>query len=426
MRRNATAGPMTGIVGCTALVLTMITVTTGSAASAAPQRGCDPTWQQVAVPYSNYQTPLYFTTADQVPPTELAVSALSGSDARLAAKHGTQEQVLQQWNGRTIDRAQQQLPIPPEFRHDIAAGAQSFSSPDEGWLVANTNDRGSHSGQNRVVTYHWHDGRWTMVPTDVSSDPVRQGLSVQDAVSVSPDDAWLVGWRHFADRAPIGAWPSGVHIQRWDGTRWSAVDNPLASVPNAELRSVTAISANDVWAVGVQPDGLGTSIPLVMHWDGAEWRIVDTPTGNTPASLYGVSGTGPNDIWAVGAQTMPGTGNVAVPLTMHWNGSNWQVLDVPDVGNSRFHAVYAASPTDVWAVGMFPLGADAWFLHWDGQSWQRVRPPDAVTGVETVETYYDVHGSGPNDVWAVGQHTHRGQRAEDRPLVAHLSCGRNR
>src|SRR5438045_4037787 len=50
---------------------------------------------------------------------------------------------------------------------------------------------------------------------------------------------------------------------------WSVVPGPAAGTVDPELRAVTAVSANDVWAVGYQ-DGQ----TLVEHWDGNLWTVV--------------------------------------------------------------------------------------------------------------------------------------------------------
>jgi hypothetical protein len=424
MRRNA----ITGVLGCTALVATMITVMSGSAAGAAQRGSCDPTWREAEVTYSDFvpHDRYWYSVDHPEPPIMNSVSALSGTDARFAASQATWRPsgngpLLHQWAGRTVDPAAQQLPVPQRLTdvRTVSAGQQSYSSPDEGWVVANTN----RGGQNRRVAYHWHDGRWTMVPTAVSFDPLVYGLDLVDVASVSDGDAWLVGGLYRVDQGTLGM-RHGVHIQRWDGTRWSIVDNPLATTTGAELHSVTARSADDVWAVGQRRNAADAVVPLVMHWDGARWSVVDVPTGATPAALYAVSAAGADNVWAVGGQTRPD--GLAIPLAMQWNGTEWRVHQLPDVGNSLYRGVYAASPTAVWAVGYFTRGSDVFFLHWDGQSWHRVRPPGSASGEYLLDEYYDIHGTGPDNVWAVGRHWNASSYPSETPAVAHLSCGRNR
>src|SRR5207244_228061 len=73
------------------------------------------------------------------------------------------------------------------------------------------------------------------------------------------------------------------------------------STQNA-LKGVAVVSANDVWAVGEYssaPCCIGPNQTLVEHWDGAQWRVVSTPSPGT-ARFYGVVAVGANDVWAVG------------------------------------------------------------------------------------------------------------------------------
>lgn len=44
---------------------------------------------------------------------------------------------------------------------------------------------------------------------------------------------------------------NSVYLAHWDGTHWQSVRAPLSqSGLGAELSSISAVSANDVWAVG--------------------------------------------------------------------------------------------------------------------------------------------------------------------------------
>lgn len=429
MRRTA----RTSIAGITAFTATVALATGSGAAGAAPQgRGCVPIWSQVEVSYVDYREPnLFLEIAEVEPPIPNSVTALSATDVRLAGNYGGWNPYLQRWTGRVVDSAERQLPTPPWF-HNAGSDlfltnqrAQSFSSPEDGWLLTSHAGFETHGGQNVAVPYRWHDGRWNLVSTAAPPSPLTHETNPADVVSVSSDDAWIVGARTIADPNTPRGHPDGVHIEHWDGTRWSIVDNPLATERDAILISVTALAADNVWAVGQQLDDTGMGVPLVMNWDGTEWRTVEAPVASAPATLRGISGTGPDDLWAVGGQTNPETG-VAVPLAMHWDGTEWRTVEVADVGNARLHAVYAAAPDDVWAVGQFPFGADAYFLHWDGRSWSRVRPPGAASGVELRDLYLDIHGSGPDNVWAVGVHNNDSTVTGWKPIVARLSCGRPR
>jgi hypothetical protein len=61
----------------------------------------------------------------------------------------------------------------------------------------------------------------------------------------------------------------------WDGTSWSIVPSPNPNPQgNNSLIAVAAVSASDIWAAGLQLQGLFTE-----HWDGTSWSIVTTPGG---------------------------------------------------------------------------------------------------------------------------------------------------
>ncbi|QRK11393.1 hypothetical protein JQX13_15750 [Archangium violaceum] len=70
---------------------------------------------------------------------------------------------------------------------------------------------------------------------------------------------------------------------------------------------------------------------------------------------------------------------------------HWRALSVPGVGT--LNAVWGSGPRDVWAVG-----ESGFIVHWDGEQWaQETRVPADFTF-----TLNDVWGSSAQDVWAVG------------------------
>jgi hypothetical protein len=57
------------------------------------------------------------------------------------------------------------------------------------------------------------------------------------------------------------------------GVRWRVVPSPNLAGHDS-LWSVAAVSARDVWAVGLSDRGQKGQTSLVEHWDGVRWRIV--------------------------------------------------------------------------------------------------------------------------------------------------------
>ena len=80
------------------------------------------------------------------------------------------------------------------------------------------------------------------------------------------------------------------------------------SVPGSSLNQVSAVAANDIWAVGKSFSG-GTEQTLVEHFNGSTWSVVpaaDPPSGSTVefAGLTAVSnGNGSDTVVAVGTLT---------------------------------------------------------------------------------------------------------------------------
>src|SRR5207244_470365 len=116
---------------------------------------------------------------------------------------------------------------------------------------------------------------------------------------------------------------------------------------NHYLYGISAISANDVWAVG-NMDGLTYS----LHWDGTKWSVVPTPQiGDKTNDLFAVKGLSANNVWAVGRYF---TDVDDETLILHWDGHAWRQVPSPSplrmLDNFLFR-LGATSPTDVWTVG---------------------------------------------------------------------------
>ncbi len=347
----------------------------------------------------------------------VGVDAVASDDVRFAGQvawPNVGAGWLLQGNGRSVATAPDQLPQIPfiQFPAFLPPGASSpsFDSADDGWVI--TGRLGTTSNLE-----HWHDGRWTAVQVETLTGerawPWRVA-GVSNLVALSPTNAWAIG------EIQQGLALVGTEIQHWDGTSWQLVPQPLADEPGVSFNALTAVTPDDVWLVGQQHTDAG-SVPIAEHWDGAHWTLVDPPGGNKSSALFGVSATGPDDIWAVGDQVMAGSDTLAAPMVEHFDGSTWQVVNLPDIGNSLLSGVYAAAPDDVWAIGQFAFGLNQVFLHWDGKSWS----PVAVPGTKKYNAAYiynAIDGSGPGDVWAVGRVDDYGNQTTY-PVAAHLACG---
>jgi hypothetical protein len=295
------------------------------------------------------------------------------------------------------------VPSPnPDPDEDFDNGFASLAvvSPTDIWAVGNS---GIYGETRRTLVEHWNGSSWSMVPSPNGPNEVNWLLGA-DAVSAS--NVWAVGYS--ATNPPFES-VSDTLIERWNGSSWSVVPSPNPEPPLAggpvsnELYGVDAVSANDVWAVGLTHD-LSVGQTLIVHWNGATWSVVPSPSPGEYGWLRSVSAVSANDVWAVGTHYVNG---LQLTLILHWNGSTWSVVPSPNDGPflQELFKVRATSANDVWAVGyhLAVFGFNQVFqtsiFHWNGTQWSVVPSPD----VNQLNNYlWSVDGTSATDAWAVG------------------------
>ena len=212
---------------------------------------------------------------------------------------------------------------------------------------------------------------WEVIP-GANVNPYSNGLA---AISiVSANDIWAVG--DYMDSNTRVTYQLIIH---WDGNQWSVVDSPNP-IANAALRAVVAISWNDVWAAGDIGGSSYTS--FFIHWDGQQWSLVPSP-GFDSYILTELAAISTNDVWVVGYSRAP-----QQTVIGHWDGQAWGIVPSPNLGDfSGLSGIAAISVNDVWAVGgysssnvVMPLT-----LHWNGQDWSIIASP-------TVSVYSNLAG----------------------------------
>jgi hypothetical protein len=301
-------------------------------------------------------------------------------------------------------------PQPPGTTASLSA-VSAFSSSDV-WAVGSTQ---LGDAPLQTFTEHWDGQQWTVVPSPslamIGAYPANNRLA--DVVAIAPNDVWAVGT---ATTIVAGE----ALILHWDGSRWKIVKNPGGNPRfyDANLLGITALSANDIWAVGQTTTSEEHN--MIQHWNGTKWSIVPSPHFNTNVDfLYSVSAISATDIWAVGTFTIPNAeGSPYQNAIMHWNGTSWSIVSSPQPDDwlNILTSVTAIAPNDVWAVGEIGTGTGyeaPETLHWDGTSWSVVPVPGgsqstALLGVAAVSS---------TDVWAVGE-TASGKKT----LIERFTC----
>ncbi|HUS14263.1 MAG TPA: hypothetical protein VM536_04505, partial [Chloroflexia bacterium] len=235
---------------------------------------------------------------------------------------------------------------------------------------------------------------WTVVssPNGVGTDNQLSGTS-----AVSATEVWAVGFYTGTNGL------AQTLTERWDGVSWTIVPSPNAGTGDNYLQAVSARATDDVWAVGQYRPTPGANLQtLILHWTGSAWSIVASPNGSGAVnnSLLGVTAVAANDAWAVGYFT-----TAIFPyrtLILHWNGTSWAVASSPNPGfGGALSGITAVSATDVWAVGAYASSLTAintLIVHWTGGSWTQVTSPSSGS----TSALAAVAPVAANDIWAVG------------------------
>lgn len=328
----------------------------------------------------------------------VAVLVLGGGLGSLAGPGAASAAACAPWNG-----TQPAGPVIAGGLDDLNAVA--VTGLCDVWMVG---DEDSSSG-DRSLFEHWTGGgTWTVTspsPNVFPGDPGASNVELAGVAAASASSVWAVGGYDNS---------TGEHgmLLHWNGTIWAQMILPAAS---ESLREVTAVSADDVWVTGTDPSG-GL---LLMHYDGTSWTRFPAPaitpggTGNGDFQdflLTGMTHTSASDVWLVGHFTV-GFSIFADPLALHWDGSSWSQVPVPEVTppgdelGTDLNSVSAISPADAWAVGSADEDAETVTMHWDGHTWTPVSSPNPAvdpSGKPVVNELDGVTAVSANSVWAVG------------------------
>ncbi len=220
------------------------------------------------------------------------------------------------------------------------------------------------------------------------------------AATIATNNVWAVGYFDLSGSTS----QEDTLVEHWNGSTWSIIPSPNAGSAN-RLSAVSAIAANNIWAVGNFTIG-GVSRTLIERWNGSSWAIVFSPNdGNADNVLTGVSAISGSDAWAVGYVSI---NSMLRTLTMHWNGTVWSIVASANssTSTSQLSAVKAVSSSDVWAAGSYFSTSlhivQTLVLHWDGTVWSIVASPNLGTSNNALTK---VDASSSTHVFFVGCYT---------------------
>ncbi|HEY0069468.1 MAG TPA: hypothetical protein VGE04_05815, partial [Chloroflexia bacterium] len=193
--------------------------------------------------------------------------------------------------------------------------------------------------------------------------------------------------------------------QHWNGSEWRTVPTPNVGQRLNTLSGVAMRSADDVWAVGYRVGDKSQHLPITMHWDGSEWRMVEAPAPARVANyLYDVTLAGPTDVWAAGYR-YEGSGPVT-PFLLRWDGKEWSSVDGPAIDSDYvvLNSVSATSAQDVWVAGIYQVSNRSnrsLAARWNGREWSHVSSPGNGTSTNNLKS---IAALSPTSAWAAGYH----------------------
>jgi len=276
--------------------------------------------------------------------------------------------------------------------------AVSAVSSTDVWAVGIQDTNGSVNG-NRTLIEHWDGTKWSVVPSPNAS---IEGDELYGVAAISANDVWSVGY--FENNAENLILPL---LEHWNGTNWSIAQDPAVNSGINFVRAVAAFSTSDVWAVGYVVNGADNE-NLILHFDGTQWSILSTvPVTSDGNVLQSVTAVSSMDAWAVGKKNV-NQGESSSTLALHWNGKTWSAVASPNNGilTNALEGVTALSSNDVWAVGLAaqpPMGFNQTLIeHWDGKTWSIVASPNKQPQTNNPNTLFAATSISPGNVMAVG------------------------
>ena len=260
----------------------------------------------------------------------------------------------------------------------------AVTAPARAWAVGSAFARNSNAIQ--PVIESWNGTAWSRV-----RPPAASLSKIGQPVMVTATASRRVGLWAFT---LFGGW-----LHR-GGTGWTA-----GMVPNNRFVQASLTVGRAVWIFGGTSVVARGNVPYAAFRIGSgAWTRTAVPGKGVFADASAVSG---NDIWAVIGKGLFGAG-VSTSRTgglVHWIGGRWRtVAGLPaTLRNSSLSSVLARSDRDVWVGGATrnsATGTTETVGHWNGQRWTVIR----LHAPATTKLFHVISmaSDGAGGIWAVG------------------------
>jgi hypothetical protein len=340
-----------------------------------------------------------------------AVSAASATDALAVGPNPTAATVqgpfADHWNGKAW--AGRRLPVPPGRVATLEGVADV--APGDGWAVGFSTT--SSNSQDRTLIEHWNGTSWSIVPSPNPAGGISGSDDLDAIAAVSPTNIWAAG-DDFIQGGTIN-----LVFEHYNGVSWTAVPPPPGS--SGFALGLAALASNNVWMVG----SINSEAPISAHWNGTSWSMVPTPfvsAGPNPIEeLTAVTAVSASNLWASGWVGNVDNQNKLEPIMLHWTGSAWSTVSVPNPGSegTRLNGITSQGAGNVFAVGTTQDNNGSLLTlieQFNGSSWVAIPSPDPGMNGSLTDNVLTAAGSAAGIIWAVGAFNKQGSCC-DLPLA---------
>ena len=228
------------------------------------------------------------------------------------------------------------------------------------------------NGDERNLVEAWDGVRWS---TQAAPNP-KSGLG--RLVGVSCVDAKFCEAVGYSVQPGSAAIPYRPQAERWNGARWIPQNPPSLSESPSQLFGVSCVSRVFCVAVGGSAYFGGS---VIEKWNGVSWSLESHPDGPMYVNqLYAISCSSAEFCQAVGCSTTEDCGpdregsSSEESLAEEWNGSQWQLSPVANLGDGDLWGVSCSSDKSCAAVGDGDP-ASPLIEEWNGVDWTKRKGP---------------------------------------------------
>lgn len=217
--------------------------------------------------------------------------------------------------------------VPLTGLHGFILTSLDMLSAEQGWAIGSLMPAGASSPWRSVVL-HYQNGQWHPVTIAAESHEAT-GYVYNQLVMTGPEDGWVVAK---ADNEN--------YVLRLQHGNWSVASAPFA-VTVSQLQGVV-LEGTTVWGYGTTADG---AAPYIARLINDAWHAEHLPSSLSAGSIIQMSAIAANDVWAVG-DTTP-----YAPFVLHYDGTTWTQTPLPDgVENPYPKQLVMVSAHEGWLI----------------------------------------------------------------------------